>query len=137
MNLIPIFVVDRPVSLRILSELSDFNGQYGILSHAFTTDRFKTDFSNYSGAKIKVGDSGIYQGKDIPYKELFDRYLKMGVTHGIIKDYYRNPLKTLKSAKRAIKYYKRHELVREFILVGVAQGNSVDDYLQRSETSWV
>lgn len=130
MSLIPIFVVDRPVSLRILSGLSDFSGQYGILSHAFTTNRFKIDFSNYRGAKIKVGDSGIYQGKDVSYKELFDQYLKMGVTHGIIKDYYRNPRKTLKSAKKAIKYYKRHGLARKFVLVGVAQGNSVDDYLQ-------
>ena len=102
----PIFVVDRPASLRILSGLTDHSGEFGILAHAFTTNNFKKKFNEFELASVKVGDSGIYQGKDISYKDLFSEYEKMGVTHGIIKDHYRDPVQTLKSAKKAIKVYK-------------------------------
>ena len=71
MNFTPIFVVDRPASLRILSGLTEYSREFGILAHAFTTNNFKKIFNEFELASVKVGDSGIYQGKDISYKDLF------------------------------------------------------------------
>jgi hypothetical protein len=133
MVLTPLFVVDRPISLEILGGLSDKRYQFGILSHAFTTDNFKAKFKEFEFAKYKVGDSGIYQGKDISYPELFNEYIKMGVTHGIIKDYFRNPVKTLESSKEAWEYYNNAKMQGKFVLVGVAQGNTVEEYLKSYE----
>ncbi|MHB1492662.1 MAG: DUF6884 domain-containing protein [Thermoplasmataceae archaeon] len=133
MTLIPLFVADRPVSLEILKGLEDHSGKFGILSHAFTTENFKIKFREFQLAKYKIGDSGIYQGKEISYSELFNEYVKMGVTHGIIKDYYRDPIKTLESAKQAMDFYNASELQKKFELIGVAQGNSVEEYLQSYE----
>ena len=133
MTLTPLFVVDRPVSLEILKGLKDKNGQFGILSHAFTTDNFKSKFKEFEFAKYKIGDSGIYQGRDISYPELFNEYIKMGVTHGIIKDYFRNPAKTLESSKEAWEYYNKANLQEKFVLLGVAQGNTIKEYLQSYE----
>lgn len=129
MTLTPLFVVDRPISLEILKGLKDNKDQFGLLSHAFTTDNFKAKFKEFEFAKYKIGDSGIYQGKDISYPELFNEYLKMGVTHGIIKDYFRNPAKTLESSKEALEYYHRAKMEGKFVLLGVAQGNTVEEYL--------
>jgi hypothetical protein len=133
MTLTPLFVVDRPVSLEILKGLKDKNGQFGILSHAFTTDNFKSKFKEFEFAKYKIGDSGIYQGRDISYPELFNEYIKMGVTHGIIKDYFRNPAKTLESSKEAWEYHNKANLQEKFVLLGVAQGNTIKEYLQSYE----
>ena len=133
MTLTPLFVVDRPISLEILNGLKDKANQFGILSHAFTTDNFKAKFREFEFAKYKVGDSGIYQGKDISYPLLFNEYIKMGITHGIIKDYFRDPVKTLESAKEAWAYYHKAGLQEKFVLLGVAQGNTVKEYLKSYE----
>lgn len=128
----PIFVADRPASLDILSKLTDFEGKFGILSHAFTTDNFKKKFRDFPITNVKIGDSGIYQGRSISYEKLFNEYQRMGVSHGIIKDYYRQQEKTLKSAKEAIGIYIRgkEEGKYSFQLLGVAQGNTVAQYFQ-------
>jgi hypothetical protein len=133
MTLTPLFVVDRPISLEILNGLKDKANQFGILSHAFTTDNFKAKFREFEFAKYKVGDSGIYQGKDVSYPLLFNEYIKMGITHGIIKDYFRDPVKTLESAKEAWEYYHKAGLQEKFVLLGVAQGNTVKEYLKSYE----
>ena len=133
MTLTPLFVVDRPISLEILNGLKDNGGQFGILSHAFTSDNFKAKFREFEFAKYKVGDSGIYQGKDISYPELYNEYIKMGITHGIIKDYFRDPTKTLESSKEAWEYYNKAGLQEKFVLLGVAQGNTVEEYLKSYE----
>lgn len=130
MSLIPLFVADRPVSLRILSGIGDYKNKFGILSHAFTTENFKVAFRDFSLAKYKIGDSGIYQGKEISYEKLFQEYSKMGVTHGIIKDYYRDPFTTLESAEAAIKQRNEQPESCKFSLIGVAQGSTVDEYLE-------
>ena len=130
MTFTPIFVVDRPASLEILSGLISHRGEFGILAHAFTTDNFKRQFRDFNLAKWKIGDSGIYQGKDIPYGLLFGEYFKMGATHGIIKDYYRDPEKTLESAKTAIDEYHALNCNEHFKLVGVAQGCTPEEYLE-------
>lgn len=131
----PIFVADRPASLDILSNLTDFTGKFGILSHAFTTDNFKKKFRDFPVTNLKIGDSGIYQGKNISYEELFNEYEKMGVSHGVIKDFYKQPDKTLKSAKEAITLYLKgkEEGKYTFQLLGVAQGDTVAQYFKSYE----
>lgn len=127
--MIPIFVADRPASLRILSGLTDHKGAFGILSHAFTTSNFKKQFSDFSLAAIKVGDSGIFQKKkNYTYAEIFKSYEEMRVDYGIIKDHYRDKEKTLESAKQAFEEYRKNNY--NFKLIGVAQGKSVSEYLQ-------
>lgn len=127
MTLTPLFVADRPASLRILSALN--KEKFGILSHPYTTERFKSDFRNFN-CKIKIGDSGIYQGDSLTYEELFEEYVKMGVDYGIIKDYYRDRIKTKKSAVAAKKTYEARKNIYKFELIGVAQGRSVAEYLE-------
>ncbi len=127
--MIPIFVVDRPASLRILSGLTEHKGEFGILAHAFTSGNFKKQFSDFNLATVKVGDSGIFQKKtDYSYSQIFRSYEAMGVNYGIIKDYFRDRKKTLESAELAIKEYQNG--TKSFKLIGVAQGKSVAEYLQ-------
>ena len=128
MSTIPVFVVDRPASLRILGGLSEKKGEFGILAHAFTTNNFKKLFSEFNSAAFKVGDSGIYQKNDQGYKEIFSAYSEMKVDYGIIKDFYRDREKTIESAKMALREHKKGKY--KFQLVGVAQGKSVAEYIQ-------
>ena len=126
--MIPVFVLDRPVSLKILEQLKDYKGKFGILAHAYTSDNFKKQFAAFSLTKFKIGDSGIYQKKNMSYKELFDEYKKMNVEYGIIKDFYRDPKKTFESAKLAKKVFEDGNY--HFRLMGVAQGNTVAEYVR-------
>jgi len=126
--MIPVFVLDRPASLRILQQLEDCKGKFGILAHPFTSDNFKKQFADFNLSAFKIGDSGIYQKGGMSYHKLFEEYEKMGVDYGIIKDYYRNPEKTLESAKKALKIYKKGKY--NFQLMGVAQGNTVAEYVR-------
>lgn len=130
MKMIPIFVADRPFSLKILEGLTDYRDQFGILSHAFTTDNFKKKFKGFPLTSTRIGDSGIFQGRDSDYDYLFGEYLKMGVSHGIIKDYYRDPKKTLSSAREGMKVYRSDGYEGKFILIGVAQGSTVEEYIK-------
>ena len=130
MTVIPIFVADRPFSLKILEGLTSYKGQFGILSHPFTSDNFKKKFETFPLTTMKIGDSGIFQRRDSDYDYLFGEYLKMGVSHGIIKDYYRDPKKTLSSAREAIKEYRSGGYEGKFTLVGVAQGSTIEEYIK-------
>lgn len=125
----PIFVADRPASLRILSKLDINKHDFGILSHPYTSENFKRKFHDFK-CHIKVCDSGIYQSDTLTYEELFAEYKKMGADYGIIKDYYRNRKKTRDSAQAGYKIYKKFGYDRVFKLIGVAQGNSVAEYIQ-------
>lgn len=127
--MIPIFVVDRPASLRILSELDVKRHKFGILSHPYTSENFKKFFHDFR-CDVKVSDSGIYQGDTLGYAELFAEYQKMGADYGIIKDYYRDRRKTRESALNGLLIYKKLGYEKHFKLIGVAQGNSVAEYLQ-------
>jgi len=124
----PIFVVDRPASLRILEALADKRNEFGILAHVFVSRNFMMQFSKFPLTSLKIGDSGIFSKKEIGYQELFMRYELMGVSHGIIKDYYRDPVKTLRSAEIAYDFYRSHDY--SFELIGVAQGNNAHEYLE-------
>lgn len=126
--MIPIFVVDRPASLRILSGI-DKSHKFGILSHPYTTDNFKEQFSKFECA-LRICDSGIYQQEEIGYERLFSEYKRMNADYGIIKDYYRDRSKTRESARTGIQLYMKHRYDKHFKIIGVAQGNSVAEYIQ-------
>ena len=130
---IPFFVVDRPMSLEILKycEIDKQGGIYGLMGHANTSKRFQKLFREFKGDNIiKAADSGVFtkDGCKLHYDELFSTYERMGVEYGIMIDFLKDKGKTLKSAKEAIKVYK--EKSYSFKLVGVAQGNKLEEYLE-------
>ncbi len=149
--MIPFFVLDRPVSLEILKGFfaKNLDYKFGILTHAFTSSKFKEKFRNfpfdtplkYSTLKdteelnnkmrdnvIKFVDSGIFQAKRrISYEKLFEIYEYLDADYGIIIDFLRDKEETLKSAKKAIEIYRNGNY--SFKLVGVAQGENLKDYL--------
>lgn len=126
--MIPVFVLDRPVSLRILERLKDYKEKFGILAHVYTSDNFKNKFASFDLTEFKIGDSGIYQKNTMNYDELFEEYEKMNVKYGIIKDFYRDPKRTFESAEIAKKYHRKGNY--HFNLMGVAQGNTVAEYVK-------
>ncbi|MEM0134888.1 MAG: hypothetical protein QXU18_06630, partial [Thermoplasmatales archaeon] len=79
--MIPIFVADRPASLRILSKVND-SDKFGILSHPYTSDNFKEQFSKFECA-LRICDSGIYQQNEMDYDHLFSEYKRMNADYGI------------------------------------------------------
>ena len=157
--MIPFFVADRPISLQILNCFFSLlsHRDWGILTHAFTSKRFKELFKffpnkspcplseneikivknfiggvntnkNIKGKVWKIVDSGIFHTKrDVSYEELFSIYDSMESNFGIIIDYLKDSLKTLKSAEKALKVYSSG--IYNFELVGVAQGNNLNEYL--------
>ncbi len=154
--MIPFFVADRPISLEILKGFFAENLEYnfGILTHAFTSKKFKEKFklfpystpiryssiknSHYIDKKIeqkitKFVDSGIFHtNREISYEKLFEIYSYLEADYGVIIDFIRDKDKTLESAKIAMEVYKKGKY--KFKLVGVAQGVNVDDYLMCYES---
>ena len=126
--MIPVFVADRPASLRILSGL-DKKHEFGILTHPYTSENFKKQFSNFE-CSFRICDSGIYQQGGMDYKCLFSEYKRMNANYGVIKDFYRDRHKTKESALQGFRIYKKYEFDKYFKLIGVAQGNSVAEYLR-------
>ncbi len=77
---------------------------------------------------IKFVDSGIFEkDKRISYEELFEIYESMKANYGVIIDYLNDKYKTIESAKKAMEVYKKGKY--SFKLVGVAQGISLEDYI--------
>jgi hypothetical protein len=74
-------------------------------------------------------DSGAFtrQGAPGSYSHLFELYDRLGVEYGIIADVLRNSAATLESARQAMAAYPPYR--SRFSLVGVTQGNTVEDYL--------
>ncbi|NPB04105.1 MAG: hypothetical protein GXO39_06810 [Thermotogae bacterium] len=152
--MIPFFVADRPVSLEILKGLFVAlpDKIFGLMTHAYVTRRFRYKFARFphetplkyanhlkiemtdedlKGRIIKFVDSGIFESGRGSYRELFKRYEEMDAQYGAIMDYLHDPEATLKSAQRAIRIYRRGNY--SFHLVGVVQGNDLDDYLRGYE----
>lgn len=131
-SLIPFFVVDRPMSLKIL-EYCEINNQkafFGLMGHANTTLNFQRYFKEFSNKHIiKIVDSGVFtkEGCQLNYTELFEIYEHMGADYGIMIDALKNKDKTLDSAAIALETYQDSPF--NFKLVGVAQGNCVEEYL--------
>jgi len=157
--MIPFFAVDRPVSLEILKGLffKYPNLQFGLMTHANVSINFTKIFSRFPystklkyfddnnikiGDKrkinkilkdniIKMADSGVFQknGNNMSYHDLFEKYKKLRVEFGIIKDVIHDKDSTLESAMEAIEIYESNDYPEAFKLVGVAQGKSVEDYV--------
>jgi len=130
-NPVPFFVVDRPMSLKIL-EYCEINKQafrLGLMGHANTTKEFQELFRNFNPRNvIKIVDSGVFtkNGCMNGYSELFSTYENMGANYGIIIDNLKDKEKTIESAKDALNTYNLKK--RSFELIGVAQGKTVEDY---------
>src|SRR2546425_1365996 len=79
---------------------------------------------------IKMCDSGIFtrEGATLTYEQLFNTYRRMGVKFGIMIDVFRDPQKTLESAKEALQFYEPFK--EDFILVAVAQGKTIEEYIK-------
>jgi len=78
---------------------------------------------------IKMCDSGIFtrEGATLTYERLFETYRRMGVEYGVMIDVFQDSHATLESAREALRVYKSYKT--EFRLVGVAQGETVEEYL--------
>jgi parallel beta-helix repeat protein len=68
-------------------------------------------------------------GNNMSYHDLFEKYKKLRVEFGIIKDVIHDKDSTLESAMEAIEIYESNDYPEAFKLVGVAQGKSVEDYV--------
>lgn len=153
-NLIPFFVADRPASLQILKGimLKYSEIKIGIMTHIFTSKKFEqifSDFPNNQGILygnesllgkentlacnlIKMADSGVFgkNGCHIDYEELFEKYNRLGVNFGVIIDVLKDYKKTITSAAKGLKIFKKNKDKYCFKLVGVAQGNTTEEYLK-------
>jgi hypothetical protein len=132
-EIIPFFVVDRPMSLKILEfcGIKKLKGKIGLMGHANTSKNFQKLFREFNSSNvIKMADSGVFtkQGNlTRGYENLFKIYENMGVEYGIIIDVIKDKIKTIRSAEKALIIYKEQN--PKFKLVGVAQGITVHDYL--------
>ena len=79
---------------------------------------------------IKMCDCGMFtkEGAQLTYSKLFKTYENMGATYGIMLDVFRDKDATIANAQDALAIYKKQEY--PFKLVLVAQGTSVEEYLQ-------
>ena len=155
--MIPFFVVDRPISLDIIKGYwsSKSAAEYGLVSNALTTDRFRRLLARYPcseegacfacgasqapkemcevGVELRgrvtvLGDSGIFaDDRRLTYDALFDRYEGMNADYGAAVDFLADPNRTVNSAKDAVKRYESKS--RNFQLVLVAQGKTLDEYV--------
>jgi len=76
----------------------------------------------------KICDSGVFSKKRLSHEELFNNYEYVEATYGIILDKYRDIDGTLNNAREAMKIYKSKKY--NFNLVGVCQGNTIDEYIK-------
>lgn len=86
--------------------------------------------SNVKDSVLKICDSGVFQKKGCAftsYEDLFQRYRDLGTDYGIIMDFLKEKDRTLETAQDAINVYKSNR--EQFKLIGVAQGNSVEEYI--------
>lgn len=129
--MVPFFVVDRPISLKIIQGLKIPRGKkIGLMAHANTSPNFRRAFRAYPHRQvIKMCDSAIFNlgGYKSGYADLFALYEEMGTDYGVMIDVFRNSHATLESARKALAAYdpKKHH----FQLVAVAQGKTVEEYL--------
>lgn len=143
--MIPFFVADRPMSLRLLA--ASFTQappvELGLLTHAQVTEAFARLFAEFPHGSLgsssaatwpvtirRVADSGIFKER-LPYQDLFERYTQLNADYGVMADIIGDPDATLRSAREAVREYRRSS--RRFQLVLVAQGRTDDEYLQSYE----
>jgi hypothetical protein len=129
--LIPFFVLDRPISLRILKGVKiPPDKKIGLMAHANTSKNFREAFCAFpKNQAIKICDSAIFdldRNKN-NYEDLFIKYKEMGADYGVMIDVLRDAKATIKSAQAALQAYDPK--VHHFKLVAVAQGTTVKEYL--------
>jgi len=86
---------------------------------------------NLKKSTLSICDSGVFQKKGCEFKsyeELFRIYEGLGVQYGVIMDSPKEKEVTLETAQKAIDEYRTSE--RKFKIIGVAQGKSLDEYIQ-------
>lgn len=79
---------------------------------------------------IKMCDSGIFTKDGCmidDYETLFEIYERISAQYGVMIDYLRDSKRTIESAKLGIDTYQ--EKNRKFHLVGVTQGEDIEEYL--------
>jgi hypothetical protein len=84
---------------------------------------------------VRIADSGIFtkEGSDFDsYEKLYEKYEQMGVEYGIILDAINDCDGTVEEAITAMETYEAGDYA--FILVGVAQGVSLEEYLRCYQT---
>jgi cytoplasmic iron level regulating protein YaaA (DUF328/UPF0246 family) len=128
---IPFFVVDRPMSLKILEHCRINNQPFklGLMGHANTSEEFQDRFREFNHENIiKIVDSGVFtkNGCMNGYPALFSTYERMGADYGIMIDVLKNKEETIVAAKKALSAYNSGKY--SFRLIGVAQGNTVQEY---------
>jgi len=153
-HIIPFFVADRPASFLILKGvlLKYPHIKVGIMTHAFTSKNVWQIFKKFpkelpllyedkslslnedllSSSLVKMTDSGIFSknGCTIEYEELFERYNIMETDFGVMIDVLRDAKATLKSAEKALRIYEKNKKKYRFNLVAVAQGKTLEEYLE-------
>jgi hypothetical protein len=148
-SLIPFLVADRPISLSIIKGVGlPPNARIGIMGQATTTRLFQERFRGYphdvdeiylngqppDGSlklqTVKMVDSGIFakNGCTMTYDALFNTYEWMRAEYGVMLDVFKDRVETIRSAKGAMTKYGQRAW--SFQLVGVAQGEQLDDYLR-------
>lgn len=132
---IPFFVVDRPMSLKLLDhcKIGEKKIKFGLMTHANTSKNFQQHFKKFLDNNdniVKACDSGVFtkNGCLMDYQELFSIYDQMGVKYGIMIDFLNDKKKTIESAELAIDEYKSSKY--HFELMGVAQGRNIKEYLE-------
>ncbi len=78
---------------------------------------------------IKMCDSGAFKrgGVQVGYEQLYRLYCEMGTAFGIMIDRLGDRQATLASAEQALLAYEPFR--GQFVLVGVAQGSTIEEYL--------
>ena len=126
---IPFLVIDR-LNLLIPAQQINKQRQVGVMTHACTSKNFRKAIKDLD--LLKICDSGVFLKavlqENLTYDELFARYEEMNADYGIIFDVLGDAKSTIKSAKSAINIYFSKR--RSFNLVGVAQGQTVEQYVK-------
>ncbi len=131
---IPFLVIDRP-NLLIPARQINKQRQVGVMTHACTSKNFRKTIKNLD--LIKICDSGVFlkasNQQNLTYDELFDRYEEMNANYGIIFDVLGDAESSIKSAELAMDIYLSKR-ISSFNLVGVAQGQTVEEYVRCTMT---
>jgi hypothetical protein len=136
--MIPFFVLDRPNALAILGKaITTPATRFGIMTHARVSERFvresfalrKRITERFGFTPCLIVDSGAFTKNHAPFteSELFIRYERMGASYGVVNDILGDYRATVQNCSKAIAEYLK--LRRKFKLVGVTQGQTIDEYL--------
>jgi hypothetical protein len=157
---VPVFVADRINHLQMLAGLPLPLATIGIMANAQASVQFRQRYRAYPcldasyceaiGAPcpcwqeqescavrrsilahtIKMCDSGAFKrgGTQMGYEQLYRLYCEMGAAFGIMIDRLGDRQATLASAEQALLAYEPFR--GQFVLVGVAQGSTIEEYLR-------